>query len=659
MYFVAIFAALIAGVSSNDLAWDSPDGPIIQEKGSEIRLRCGVKKGIQGLSRDNLNFFINSEKVDRRFVHNIDSSTIELVIPNAEEQEGNLICKHNESGINLHALKIGRKPDKIDLERKLKCRSYNWQDMNCTFDIPYNPVHVQHTMKYKIKSSGQVYQCEQPEFRDSKKFWCLIDYTHYRRGYSDFVFILNSTNSLGSSEQSVAIDNFASIIPAPIENFSIDKIDSDKVVFYWSPHPGIKEITKSFVFEIFIHAPSCEPHEEVLTIVEGDVVLPRNFSREVKLNFAHTWYDFKIRSRLLTAPDIEEMWSGWTNITEQTLMRRPDTPPEVDQGSFSVGANKELYIYWKHLSKCQYNGINISYSTASNLGILQTPANYKDYFTVFTKDDLKRSDDMKFMIRSVNVKGSSENASILVVPSEKRMLEGPTKIKKIVANENYQISWSPPENDYDKVTSYTVFWCTTKVEHPNKCEGSIDFIHRSPTELSYLHKTMSSESVNFAVSANSATSSSGMVWAKCTTAHSNEIGKIKTIWIPRLTSSRIEVEWKLECFDSGIVAGYQIEYCPSKEPKTLECMEKEKKLNITDKSDSPKYTLTELMPYTTYKIIIRMFSNSTMGPPSEPLANTTLEAGKTTDIYVMYFWFNFLYLNCSSLRGSWTGGTQP
>lgn len=637
---VVVFSGLIVTVSCNDLAWDSPNGPIIQEKGSEIRLRCGVKSGIQGLSRENLNFYINSEKVESKYVHNVDSSTIDLIIPNAEEQEGNLYCKHNGSGINLHALKIGRKPDRIDLERNLKCRSYNWQDMNCTFDIPYNPVHVHYTMKYKIISSAQVYQCDQPEFKDSKKFSCLIDYAHYRRAYSTFVFFLNSSNSLGTVEQNITIDNYASIIPAPIPSFSIDKISSDRVVLHWSPHKGISGITKPFVFEIFIHAPSCEPHEELLTITEdyAGVQNSRNFSHEHKLNFAHTWYDFKIRSRLSTAPDIEEMWSSWTNITEQTLMRKPDSPPEVDRGSFSIGANGDVYIYWKHLSKCQYNGINISYSVTSSNKKSEIPPKYMDYYTIFSKNDIKWSDDTEFSIRSVNAKGSSDNASLLVIPSVNRILEGPTKIKKIVANENYQISWSPPILDREEVTSYTVFWCTTKVEQPNKCEGSIDFVHRSPNELSYLHKTKSSESVNFAVSANSESSTSGMVWAKCTTAHSNEIGKIKTIWIPRLTSSTIEVEWKLECFDSGIVAGYQIEYCPSKEPKTLECMEKEKKMNITDKSDSPKYTLTELMPYTTYKIIIRMFSNSTMGPPSEPLANTTLEAGEWTKV-----------LNCFSI----------
>lgn len=624
-----MFVGLIGSVSSNDLAFDEPAGPIIQEKGSEIRLKCGVKSGIQGLSRDNLNFYINSEKVESKYVHNVNETTIELVIPNAEEQEGNIMCKHNDSGINLHELKIGRKPDTIDMS-KMKCRSFNWKDMNCTFDIPYNAVHVHYKMKYKIISSSQVYECNQPDKKDSKVFSCFIDDQNYRRAYPTFMFLLNSNNSLGSVDQNVTIDNYASIIPEAL-NFKIESISSNKVTLNWSPHHGIASINKPFVFEIIIRAPSCELNEKVVRINEehyGNNPNSRNFSHGFALNYAHTWYDFKIRSRLSTTPDIEEMWSSWKNITEQTSMRHPDTPPSVDEGSFSVGATGDIYIYWKHLNKCQYNGNNISYTVSSSSKKSESPFKYMDYYAIYSKNDINLKEDTMFYIRSVNAKGASERASTVIIPSQERILEGPSKIKKIVANENYQISWSPPEHDKYKVTSYTVFWCSTKVEQPNKCEGSIDFVRRSPSELSYFHKTKSSESVNFAVSANSETSTSGMVWAKCTTAHSNEIGKIKTIWIPRLTSSTVEVEWKLECFDSGIVAGYQIEYCPSKEPKTLECMEKEKKLNITDKSESPKYTLTELMPYTTYKIIIRMFSNSTMGPPSEPLANTTLEAGK-------------------------------
>jgi len=62
-----------------------------------------------------------------------------------------------------------------------------------------------------------------------------------------------------------------------------------------------------------------------------------------------------------------------------------------------------------------------------------------------------------------------------------------------------------------------------------------------------------------------------MVWALCTAAQSNDIGKIKTIWIPKMDATFMEIQWELECVDSAIVEGYYLTYCPISSPKTLEC----------------------------------------------------------------------------------------
>lgn len=80
--------------------------------------------------------------------------------------------------------------------------------------------------------------------------------------------------------------------------------------------------------------------------------------------------------------------------------------------------------------------------------------------------------------------------------------------------------------------------------------------------------------------------------------------------------------------DQTIVNGFNLTYCPIKDPKTEDCKANtERYINIT-KSDSFGYTLTDLTPYTTYKTVISMYSSQRVspGPPSEPLINTTLEA---------------------------------
>ena len=609
--------------------WTEPEGTIIQEVGSEVSIRCFVEN-IRSSQSTELSFYNGSTAIDDKYVRNIDSNGIEMRIPNMQEQSSTIICKLNgQHGVSYNDIQIGRRPENIDISG-IKCISPNWQDMNCSFVKPFNSVPVQYSMTYRIPGSSQWYKCQVPSEKDPKIFWCHIVSMSYRKGTPQLEFTLNGTNDLGKNTQVFIVDNFASVIPNKPEIFQDLHIRSDGVTLHWVVSANLLVFPKPFDYEIFITSPTeCDPKiqelyfpNESFTINNG----PRNFTKDIPLRFANTWYGIDFRMKISTAPNEEQMWSKMVNLQVKTTMRRPDNPPEVDVGSFNIGPGGDVYIYWKHLPKCYQNGDEYDYIISASDVKNEAPSDKQLHLAIYSKDRINLIKDTTITIRSHNTNGSSRDASTLVIPGKTRRLVGPTKIKKILTNGSYQLSWSPPDSKREFITSYTVFWCVSKSELPNSCEGSINFARRLPGQTNFEHR--SNQTVNFAISANSATSTSGMVWARCTTANSNEIGKIKTIWIPRLASKEIEVEWKLECTDSGIVAGYQLEYCPSEEPKTLECREEAKKINITGGLDNPKHTLTNLSPYTTYKIIIRMFSNSTMGPASDPLANTTLEAGK-------------------------------
>lgn len=638
---ISLLVLSVASAEPSAEGWTDPSGAIIGLRGSEIRIRCGVNGRM--FSSSDLSFFNNTSQlpVNRSYVRNINESVIEMVLPNAAEQESMIVCQlHGQHGISYNDIKIGRKPEKID---GLKCLSHNWNDLNCSFEKPYNPVAVQYMMYYRIESSSQKYPCDQPLVKDPKIFWCHLRKGVYRRTNSKFVFMLEASNVLGETSQDITFDNFASIVPGKPEEFEVIKIMSDRVEVSWRVNGNLRVFPYPFDLEFSVVSESeCEPKPQQMRMCNQKGVdaekNPKNFTCEIPLKFANTWYDISVRMRVSSAPDVEEMWSEWSNKTQvKTSMRRPDHPPAVETGSFNIGPGGDVYIYWKHLPKCYQNGANYSYVVTSSNKQSENPNEIFQHVAIYTKDRINLSKDTTVKIRNINAVGLSENASTLVIPGEMRRLKGPTKIKKILTNGSYRISWSEPDERRDEITSYTVFWCVSKSELPNSCEHSIKFVNRSSTETYY--ELPSTQTINFAVAANSRTSTSGMVWARCTTANSNEIGKIKTIFIPRLASTEIEVEWKLECTDLGIVAGYELEYCPIKLPKTLECEEPEKKINVTERLDNPRYTLSGLQPYTTYKIIIRMFSNSTMGPGSDPLANTTLEAGKQFQNYFQNFIF--------------------
>jgi cytokine receptor domeless len=676
--------------ASSDEGWTRPQGGINLEIGEEIVITCGVNS--EKYINPDLSFYNGSKVIDERFVRPINNSAIELRYPNAQEQDSTIMCKLNgQHGISYNEVKVGRKPEKVDISG-LRCVAPDWYDMNCTFVKPYNPVVVVYTMNYRIPGSAQVYPCTPPPTKDPKIFSCQVARKSYRHGTPQLQFTLTGVNALGKSSQVIMIDNFASVIPSQPQKFEDTAIRSDGVTLHWEVSTNLLVFPKPFDYEISIISPvECAPNKEILSYKNESFTVgnnPRDFSVDVPLKFANTWYDINFRMKISSALNEEQMWSKSKNLQVKTTMRKPDNPPDVDVGSFNIGAGGDVYIYWKHLPKCYQNGADFGYLVTANIKN-EMPSDVQHHLAIYSKDKINLLKDTTITIRSNNSVGLSRMASSIVIPGKERRLAGPTKIKKSLKDGSYELSWSPPDDPYDIITSYTVFWCVSKSELPNSCEGSINFARRKPNELKFIHE--SNQTVNFAVSANSESSTSGMIWARCTTANSNEIGKIKTIWIPRLASKEIEVEWKLECTDSGIVAGYQLEYCPSEEPKTLECKETAKKLNITGGLDNPKHTLTNLSPYTTYKIIIRMFSNSTMGPASDPLANTTLEAGelmqkqiqfsdvsvansifygeslnfeenplvksKIARIPLMFFTY-FLFFTCSSIRGSEFDCTQ-
>lgn len=338
------------------------------------------------------------------------------------------------------------------------------------------------------------------------------------------------------------------------------------------------------------------------------------------LPYAFTWYDYRISLKVDDAEDIPEMWSNYSSGVFQTKSRIPDKPPLTDIGSFSFTDSGHVFIYWKELLKYENNGANLKYIVidANDTTIVSTRTLAKIEHidaNIITKP-------LNFHIHSQNDVGKSNRYSSVHIPAVKDRCEPPTLIKKIrLDNKTYNISWVAPIKG-PKITSYTIFWCEPNNESPNDCKGSIDFERISSNVLSYRLET--NNSMNFAISANSETSSSGMIWAMCTVLPGNEINKLTSIITVKVQATSIEFKWSLACIDRTILTGYILEYCRIKDPKTGECNEPPKYVNIS--AEAKEYILEELKPYTTYSVRIQMLSEYSKGPWSEPQVNTTSEA---------------------------------
>lgn len=96
----------------------------------------------------------------------------------------------------------------------------------------------------------------------------------------------------------------------------------------------------------------------------------------------------------------------------------------------------------------------------------------------------------------------------------------------------------------------------------------------------------------------------------------------------------MEIQWSLECVDRPILRSYNLSYCPITSPKNLTC--KDGTEMATSLSNEVKqYKITGLKPYTTYRTILTMISDTRIGPPSDPRINTTYEATPSKPLNLM------------------------
>lgn len=652
LLFSYLLLCCCINLSSCISGWIEPPIAYV-ERGEKVTFVCGVH-GFSEFSNPsaNLSFYnqTSGQTIDQSYVRILNKTAVELNLPKVPEQRTTIYCQYNGvQGVTTAELNVGRKPDKIP---QLDCYSEHWVDLNCSFVMPENHVPVHYELRYSqgerrnMVNAIQVYDCEFITKIDNV-YMCRFSEGKYRRTAQFFTFNLTAKNLLGQTTEFYEFDNFAHIIAATPAEFKYDDPSHDSVRVKWELKPGkLRALAKPFDFEISVDCHCYEGNRSrIISLKNMPSDVFKNFSHVIDLEYAHTWYDIKIRSKISAGENIEKMWSPWSPALQvKSKQRLPDFPPEINQGAFNILPNDDVYIYWKNVSQCRENGESFTYSVEAS-SQNSPPTELKGTYAVYRKNKHLAEHGATVRIKSKNSQGLSALPSELRIPSKADRVKGPKNLQKRLKNGTYIISWTPPDNVTD-IESYTVFWCTSKTEGENKCNDKSFNFQRIGANEEPIFRHKSDDTVNFAVSVNTRTSTSGMTWTTCTTGNSNEIGKIKSIWIPRLSSTEIDIKWRLECTDMGIVAGYVIEYCPAKASKTFACLDDQEpeKLEIKENLEHTEYTLTGLAPYKTYGIYIRMASNSTLGPRSDPLVNTTFQAGEKC-LIIFFSSFQSTFLN--------------
>lgn len=359
---------------------------------------------------------------------------------------------------------------------------------------------------------------------------------------------------------------------------------------------------------------------------------PKNFSKKFILPYADAWYTVALRIKATNADYVlDEFWSKNATLRFKTLPKIPDAPPTIDIGSFYINDNRDISLFWKELPRWQRNHAN-TYYIVNSINFTekteQIRAKYNSMFTELT--------DYEFIIYTKNPIGLSEKFSKISVPSASKRIQRPERLKLLYDGE-YIVSWKKPEHE-TRIISYTVFWCKSTNKSPDSCSNNIDFEQVDVNTFEYHYK--STESMNFAVSANSQNSSSGMIWTKCKSSKDNDIGKLTTFYIHKKDSTSMEIKWEADCKDEAIVEFFNLTYCRAIH---RDCVDETISVNIS--STVRSFVIENLMPFKRYRIEIFMHSKTRQGPISDAIIDVTREAGKLFGFFFKsFFYFSFKYL---------------
>lgn len=110
-----------------------------------------------------------------------------------------------------------------------------------------------------------------------------------------------------------------------------------------------------------------------------------------------------------------------------------------------------------------------------------------------------------------------------------------------------------------------------------------------------------------------------------------EIGKVHSLWSPSSAQHSLNLEWKVNCVDESIVAGYNISYCLIADINTTECDHETLKSQTILLFEDEEVTLTHLSnlkSWSFYKISVALLSHSRLGPDSDFIVVRTAESGK-------------------------------
>ncbi|XP_049959964.1 cytokine receptor-like [Schistocerca serialis cubense] len=625
-----------------------PKGRIVVEYGSSLEIYCFIDPhfvATKGRNASDIRFYRNATPLPEEYIQVLNATTARLLEPHPEVSSSKYYCRLHQGGkkqslLCLNEVVVAYKPQPVD---KFSCLSWNWESLNCTWTAPENPLRTRYKIMYALFGRGTrwVYKCPQETEDSGYCYWDTRTDPMFRPTHQYIAFMFTGSNDLGNvTFPRIKFHVFAHVLPAKPLYLVSEDITTNSALLQWDIAMNMKKFPPGLDRKIQYKS-VCDPSDAWETADTSQLEKMSTNYTLTGLRYPNALYDVRLylKSPMATG---DHMWSEPASHTFKTLPTVPSFPPKTDSGSFHIIGRlnrRDIIIYWQRIPRCSENGDDFSYDVSSveqNGKLVNIKPNKigKSY----AQFDQLTTDSYTFRIVSTNKEGPSEESSVVHVPSKQTLPPTPTGFTKYVNEKGViQLSWNHPSDKEwaGMIDSYTVFWCQNDRDGPNHCSGFLNWTRVSKDVRTMNITVREGKVYEFAISSNTNTSSSGMIWATCTLRPNSGLEKVKEIEISSVGSTYIEVHFEMECQNRlQNVSQYNIYYCPIVSPHNATCRTEEEVLIVRGHNVSVQANITSLQPYTTYMIYVAREANGIMSDASNLKYTTTLEAAPTIPLDV-------------------------
>ncbi|XP_050718008.1 uncharacterized protein LOC126999451 isoform X2 [Eriocheir sinensis] len=548
------------------------------------------------------------------YLQTVNETTIKVTLNLTRPESYKLICSDDaKDQMCMSQVYVGYEPLEVE---DLQCVSHNWESFSCNWTLPYNPVqpankdYVPYLMPLDDPTRKSLCACNDYDNLlgdgcECPETCCLWGREDYYPVSPQMVVMFVAENDLGSTIFNYTIDNYAVVLPNPMNEVTAAAAAArlEAVVGWTLPAPMTTFAASAAGVLVRVdHRLTDDGAGRTGAWVQGEVVKCRSTSCQTDqqvVQLEHWWrrYEVRVRLRSAAAPQpVEEdgWWSDWQPRYVNTSAAAPDAPPGVGPGTFQAEAAgfaglSDLCLAWRTVPPLLHNGSDFGYlaqlcaagdDDELRCEVLREVA-VTESFAVF--QNVSSSAPYTLRVSAHNSAGGGPWAAVWVAAAGAR--PAPPLLPVVVQHAGvgrqdalYELRWAPGSEG-----NHTVYLCTGEHQSARPCTGQLYWVSAGNTSAVNLTlrdfglQDASPAQISFAVSVeDAADASSGFSWDRCGAPQpytgvraSPEPGD------PVTSSSAVELPWTLSCsFRAGVVEEVEATYCRGAHASPENCTEK-------------------------------------------------------------------------------------